>query len=62
VDVDDTAFQWGLGMSYSLKSATGYDVALFLDYTSLASDMDGIYQNDLQANADALSLGVTFRF
>jgi opacity protein-like surface antigen len=62
ISVDDTGFQWGLGMSYSLKGATGYDVALFLDYTSLASDMDGFFLNDLEANADALSLGATFRF
>lgn len=62
VDVDDTSFQWGLGASYSLKSLTGYDVAVFLDYTSLANDMDGIYRNELQANADALTLGLTFRF
>jgi len=62
VSVDDTSFQWGLGVSYSLKSSTGYDAAIFLDYTSLASDMDGIYRNEIQANADALTLGVTFRF
>jgi hypothetical protein len=39
------------------------DVALYVDYTSLATDMDGVYWNgDLQTNADALTVGVTYRF
>ena len=62
VDVDDTGFQWGLGVSYSLRSVTQSDVAIFIDYTSLAKDMDGLYMDDLQASVDALTIGVTYSF
>ena len=63
VSVDDITFQWGLGMSYSLKSYIKSDVSIYVDYTSLASDMDGIYWNgDLQTNVDALTVGVNYRF
>lgn len=63
VNVDDNGFQWGLGMSYSLKSVTDADVVIYADYTSLANDMDGVYWNgDLQSSADALTIGVAYRF
>lgn len=63
VDIDDSGFQWGLGLSYSLKSMTDSDVAIYVDYTSLATDMDGVYWNgDPQVNADALTVGITYRF
>jgi len=59
VDVDDSDFQWGLGTSYAI----GENYTIFLDYTSLASDMDGIYYNGArQADADALTLGGTYKF
>jgi opacity protein-like surface antigen len=59
VDVDDTSFQWGLGMSYVMTE--NFDV--FIDYTSLANDMDGIYYNGaLQVDVDAITLGVIYNF
>ena len=59
VDVDDSGFQWGLGASYAI----GDNYELFLDYTSLASDIDGIYRNGaLQVDADALTLGAIYKF
>ena len=59
VDVDDTGFQWGLGMGYSMTES--FDV--FVDYTSLAADMDGIYYNGaLEVDADAITLGVNYKF
>lgn len=59
VDVDDSGFQWGLGASY----AFGDNYTIFVDYTSLASEMDGIYYNGArQADADALTLGLTYKF
>ena len=63
VSVDDSSFQWGLGVSYSLKSATDYNIEIYADYTSLASEIDGIYWNgDLQTSVDALTVGVAYRF
>jgi len=59
VDVDDNSFQWGLGVSYAI----GENYTIFLDYTSLASEMDGIYYNGgLQVDADALTIGMTYKF
>lgn len=59
VNVDDTGFQWGLGASYAVTE----QVAIFVDYTSLANDMDGVYANGaLKADADAITVGVTYAF
>lgn len=59
VNVDDTGFQWGVGASYGMMD----NISVFLDYTQLANDMDGLYWNgDLQADADAITLGVTYNF
>ena len=59
VDVDDSGFQWGLGASYAI----GDNYTIFLDYTSLASEMDGVYYNGgLQVDADALTIGATYKF
>ena len=59
VDVDDTGFQWGLGVSYDV-----YDnMVLFADYTSLANDMDGIFWGgELAADADAFTVGLNYKF
>ncbi|MEA3455983.1 MAG: outer membrane beta-barrel protein [Campylobacterota bacterium] len=63
VHVDDNSFQWGLGISYSLKNAIDYNIEIYADYTSLAKDMDGVYWNgDLQTSVDALTVGVAYRF
>jgi len=63
IDVDDSGFQWGLGMSYSLQSYTGYGVSIFADYTSLANDMDGAYGYFApKTDVDALTVGATYRF
>ncbi len=59
VDVDDSGFQWGIGASYMVTE----NVALFVDYTSLANDMDGVYWNGaLQVDVDAVTAGVTYQF
>ena len=59
VDVDDSGFQWGLGASYMVVE----NLALFVDYTSLANEMDGVYFNGaLQTDVDALTVGVTYQF
>jgi len=63
-DVDDTGFQWGLGVAYSFGDyMEDNNLAVFVDYTSLASDMDGIFANGaLQTDVDVFSLGVTYIF
>ncbi|QOR62632.1 outer membrane protein [Sulfurovum sp. ST-21] len=58
IDVDDTGFQWGVGMSYLIME----DLSLFTDYTSLGNDMDGFYDGASKADADAVTVGVTYSF
>ena len=58
VDVDDIGFQWGLGANYKVSN----EVSVFVDYTSLANDMDGSYIHANSADVDALTVGVTYRF
>jgi len=59
VDVDDTGFQWGLGVSYEAME----DFIIFADYTSLANDMEGLYWNEaLEVDADAFTIGIAYKF
>ena len=59
VDVDETGFQWGLGMEYAVME----NISLFADYTSLAADMDGYFYNGaLEVDADALTIGMNYKF
>ncbi len=59
VDVDDSGFQWGLGTSYDFTE----NISLLADYTSLASDMDGIYWNGaFEVDADTFNVGVIYTF
>ena len=64
-DVDDTGFQWGLGASYAINE----DYILFVDYTSLSNDMDGIYTKGgtyyngaTEIDIDAVTIGVNYLF
>ena len=62
MDVDDTGFQWGLGASYGVAE----DFAIFVDYVSIASDMDAdawfVRPTDVEVDADAITVGVTYNF
>ncbi len=59
VDVDDTDFQWGIGASYSFMD----NLEVFVDYTSLANDMDGIYWNGATSvDVDSINVGVNYKF
>ena len=64
VDVDDTGFQWGLGASYSFKDyADDLDISIFVDYTMLANEMEGVYFNYApETDVDALTIGVIYKF
>ena len=60
-DVSDTGFQWGLGASYAVTE----DVAIFVDYVSIATDMDSdiFYSSPFaDVDSDAITLGVTYNF
>ena len=60
-DVDDTSFQWGVGVSYDLNT----HFSIFFDYLSIANDMDAdilFGVPDTKVDSDALSVGVTYSF
>ena len=62
-DGDGDGFQWGFGASYSVKEYVGDYVSIFLDYTSLARDIDGALPNGAnQVSSDAITLGLIFKF
>jgi len=62
-DVDDTGFQWGIGASYSLKRYTENDLSLFIDYVSMANEMDGrFYDGALETDVSAITVGLSYRF
>ena len=63
-DVDDSSFQWGIGAAYSFGSyMENNNLAVFIDYTSLATEMEGVFANGaLETDVDAFTLGVTYKF
>ena len=59
IDVDDSGFQWGLGASYGVTE----DIAVFLDYTSIANDMGGTWLGTAtDVSSDAMTAGLTYNF
>lgn len=54
-DVSEEAFQWGLGISYAATD----EIELFMDYTSLGSDMDDVM---IEWDADAWTIGAAYHF
>ena len=63
-DVDDSGFQWGIGAAYSFGSyMEDNNLAVFFDYTSLATEMEGVFANGaLETDVDAFTLGMTYKF
>ncbi len=58
-DVDDTGFQWGLGMGYMVTE----DISLYADYVWTADDMDGLFFNGANSvDVDAFTIGVNYLF
>ncbi len=58
-DVDDSGFQWGLGVNYMVME----NVSLFADYAWLANDMDGDNTVGInQVDVDAFTVGVNYLF
>jgi len=60
IDLDDTGFQWGLGASYDVMD----DIAVFVDYVSVADGMTPNTWNGATPDVaiNALTLGVTYSF
>ncbi|MEA2048515.1 MAG: outer membrane beta-barrel protein [Campylobacterota bacterium] len=70
-DVDNGDFQWGLGLSYTfreLSNNTEYPYrdnwSIFVDYTVLGSDMEGIFEgvSDRNTDLDAITVGIAYYF
>lgn len=76
--LDDSGFQWGLGLSYtfvdrsdneSIEEIHNGDVTIYIEYVNLISDADiysRLYGYDSkyysELSQDAVSVGVTYRF
>ena len=63
--LDDTSFQWGLGLSYMINEV----FSIFVDYTMLAYDADissRLYWDDptvyTELSTDDLTVGLTYNF
>jgi len=58
-DVDDTDFQWGLGLEYMVTD----DISLYADYVWAADNMDGLLFNGAKSiDVDAFTIGVNYLF
>ncbi|MDD2452021.1 MAG: porin family protein [Sulfurovum sp.] len=58
-DMDESGFQWGLGLSYMINE--NFD--LFADYKFLANDFDGIYAGSVtEINVDSVTVGIMYNF
>ena len=61
VHVNDTGFQWGLGISYAVSDHAD----VFFDYVNVANDMDSdVFRGSpfAEVDSDALTVGVTYNF
>jgi len=58
VDVDKSGFQWGLGANYDIAD----DTSIFVEYASLANDMDGEFLSANSVDVDTVSIGLTYKF
>lgn len=69
-DVDDSGFQWGLGLSYTFRETARHDNyiyadswTVYVDYTQLGNDLDGLYYDGArQVDADAFTVGLIYKF
>lgn len=58
-DIDDSGFQWGLGVNYAYSE----DITLFADFISIANDMGGTWNGTAtDIDTDAITAGVTYNF
>lgn len=57
-NVDDTGFQYGVGVGVAFTDVWN----LYLDYTKLGSDLDGVYFGKSGANFGSISAGININF
>ncbi len=69
-NVDESGFQWGLGVSYTFREASYHENykykdswTVFADYTNLGNDMNGLYYTGSdKVDADAFTVGLIYKF
>lgn len=70
-NVDNSDFQWGLGLSYTFRELSNNSEypyrdnwSIFVDYTVLGKNMDGIFDNNANRNTDvdAITVGIAYYF
>lgn len=69
-NVNENGFQWGLGLSYTFRETPSEGTyrykdgwTVYFDYTSVGSNMSGLYYTgNGKVDADAFTLGVTYKF
>ncbi len=57
-DIDDSAFQWGLGVDYMVMD----NISLFADYTWLAGVESVFYNGAPETDTDQFTIGVNYLF
>ncbi|RLA70357.1 MAG: hypothetical protein DRG30_09305 [Epsilonproteobacteria bacterium] len=68
--VDQSGFQWGLGVSYTFRETSSdgnYTYkdswTVYADYACLGTDMEGLYYTgETEVNADAFTVGIIYKF
>ncbi|MDM5262624.1 porin family protein [Sulfurovum sp. XTW-4] len=59
IDVDDSGFQWGLGVNYAYSE----DIGFFVDFVSIANGMGGTWYGTVEdVDTDAITAGITYNF
>lgn len=69
-NVDESGFQWGLGLSYTFRETARHENykfkdswTVYVDYTNVGNDMDGLYYTgEGQVDADAFTVGMIYKF
>ena len=69
-NVDESGFQWGLGVSYTFRETSHHENykykdswTVYADYTNLGNDMEGLYYTgEGQVDADAFTVGLIYKF
>ncbi|MDM5270971.1 porin family protein [Sulfurovum sp. zt1-1] len=60
IEMDESSFQWGLGLSYMFNESFDF----FADYKFLANDLDGVIYQGIPTNVsvDSFTVGVIYKF
>ena len=59
VEVDESSFQWGLGISYDINN----NISIYADYLNLGTELEGVFYNNAnEISVDALTIGVNYNF